>query len=65
MSFWDSLKSDFNNLVENKGNQVRVRHYTGSVSDTGWDDDQVWTPSGADVWTNGMSFPVKTTFGSQ
>lgn len=64
MTLFDELKTDINGILS-YGSQVRLKHYTGSVSDTDFDDAQKLTQSGTDVWASGLMFPVKSTFGSQ
>ena len=64
MAIWDGMLTDVKGIIA-EGQQIRLRHYTGSVSVTEWDDAQTLTKSGNDVWTSGLMFPVKSTFGSQ
>jgi len=64
MVLFDSLRTDFTNNVKSYGTSILIQHYTGSVSNTEWDDAQALTGSGTDVWVSGMYFPIKATRGS-
>lgn len=57
MGIMDGLLTDVKGIIE-YGSQIRIRHFTGSVATTGWDDNQTLTKSGNDVWTSGLIFPV-------
>ena len=64
MAFWDNLQTDFKDIVEGYGVGVRFKYYTGSVASTEWDDAQVLSQSGTDIWTSGLAFPVTNVQGS-
>jgi hypothetical protein len=59
MSFMTDLRDDAKSIIS-YGQQIRIRHYTGSVSNTGWDDNQTFVKSGTDVWTSGLLFPLNS-----
>jgi len=58
MTIYSALLTDVKGIIEEGGIQVRLRHFTGSVATTGWDDNQTLTQSGNDVWSSGLIFPV-------
>jgi len=43
--------------------KIRLRYYTGSISSTAYDDEQVLTLSGT-AWTSGCVQPILNTYGS-
>jgi len=47
------------------GGQVRINHYTGSVSVDKHDDAQKLTLSGSSVWTSGLVLPLTSLEGSE
>ena len=44
--------------------KIRLKYYIGSVSNTDFDDAQIFTQSGTDVWTSGLVMPIKGIEGS-
>lgn len=58
------LQNDFKNHILPNGIPVRIKHYTGSVSATDFDDAQVLSQSGTDVWTTGLVLPITSARGS-
>ena len=57
---FSQLRNDAKSIMYNR---VRLKYYTGSVSNTEW-DEMTLTQSGSDVWTSGLCFPVKASEGS-
>jgi len=53
-----------NNIDAIFQDHVRLRFYTGSVSNSEWDDVQVLTQSGSDIYTSGLILPVRGLRGS-
>ena len=57
------VSADVTEILSN-GDQCRFRHFTGSVSATGWDDEQTLTKSGNDIYTSGVNLPFNRLEGS-
>jgi len=57
------VSADVTEILRN-GDQCRFRHFTGSVANTGFDDDQVLSKSGNDIYTSGVNLPINTKEGS-
>ena len=57
MSFRDELVTDMQGILL-YGDKFRIRNYTGSIGSANYDDAQVLTKSGSDVWASGLWFPV-------
>ncbi len=62
MTYLEQFKSDVANSPYTQ--IIRIKHLIGSVSNTDFDDAQVMTQSGNDVYTSGICFPIKATRGS-
>lgn len=65
MGYFDEWRTEFINNVNEYGAPIRIRHFTGSVSNSEWDDAQILTQSGNDVWTSGMIMSVDYSRGSR
>lgn len=65
MGYFDEWRTEFINNVNEYGAPIRIRHFTGSVSNSEWDDAQILTQSGNDVWTSGMIMSVDDSRGSR
>ena len=61
MTTFSTLRTDFKKILEHN---IRIKFYTGSVSNTNWDDNQVLVQSGVDFWTSGLVLPITDINGS-
>ena len=46
------------------GQRIRIKHFVISGANAGYDDDITLTESGTNVWATGLTFPIKSEFGS-
>lgn len=53
---------DFSSAIAN-GEQVRLRFFSFSGANTGYDDQGVFTRSGIDLWVSGLTMPINTSKG--
>ena len=60
----DDISADVTKILS-YGDQVRIKLYTGSVALADYDDAQVLTQSGSDIWASGLNMPVKASWGSR
>jgi len=59
------LATEFNNFVRDQGRVFRIRYFTGSSSADDYDDAQVLTQLGSDVYFSGISLTIDMARGSQ
>ena len=65
MTFYDQMQGEMDRILAETGQPMRIRHYTGSVATTDYDDAQVLTQSGTAVWTSGTILAIKDVEGSE
>lgn len=53
-----ALKKDFDSVIKEGGEIVRIRYFSMSGATTGYDDDIAYTKSGTDFFVSGCVFPV-------
>ena len=58
MTIWTDLRSDVKNQMLIYGVQVRINHYTGSRSNTDYDNAPTLVQSGTSVYTSGLIMPI-------
>jgi len=63
MGIANNLSTGFANIVSKAGKQLSVTYFNKSVDDV-YDDDVTLSQSGTTLWTSGVVFPIKNTYGS-
>ena len=53
--------NDIQQVLNENSFPIRIRYFTYSGANAGYDDDVVLTASGTDVWASGLTQPLKTT----
>lgn len=64
MSFASTSAAQFANVMSAFGQPIRIRYFSGAINGSYYDDNQVLTRSGVDIWTSGVVQPIQTPQGS-
>ena len=62
MTTAEALRTDVDSIL-NYGDRIRIKYFVGSVGSAFYDDQQVLTQTGTDIWTSGLIQPINTSIG--